>query len=82
MSENLNREYKSSFTDAVIETLTAFANTKGGEIWVGVDNTGIPISGFAIGSESVQQYINEIPIPTCRDKPKMNRWVFHQTIKK
>ena len=60
MPENQYREYKSSFTDAVIETLTAFANTNGGEVWVGVDNTGIPIPGFAIGAESVQQYINEI----------------------
>ena len=60
MGENLNKEYKSSFTDAVIETLTAFANTNGGEVLVGVDNNGIAIPGFAIGAESVQQYINEI----------------------
>jgi len=60
MPENQNREYKSSFTDAVIETLTAFANTKGGEVLVGVDNSGVPIPGFVIGAESVQQYINEV----------------------
>ena len=60
MPENLNTEYKSSFNDAVIETLTAFANAKGGQVWVGVNNIGVPISGFAIGKESVQQYLNEI----------------------
>ena len=60
MPENLNTEYKSSFNDAVIETLTAFANTKGGQVWVGVNDTGLPIPGFAIGKESVQQYLNEI----------------------
>ena len=58
--ENLNTEYKSSFNDTVIETLTAFANTKGGQVWIGVNDAGIPIPGFAIGPESIQQYLNEI----------------------
>jgi ATP-dependent DNA helicase RecG len=40
--------------------LTAFANTKGGQVWVGVNGTGVPIPGFIIGEESVQQYLNEI----------------------
>ena len=60
MPENLNTEYKSSFSDAVIETLSAFANTKGGQVWVGVNDAGIPIPGIVIGTESIQQYLNEI----------------------
>ena len=60
MPENLNTEYKSSFNDAVIETLSAFANTKGGQVWVGVNDAGVPIPGFVIGTESIQQYLNEI----------------------
>lgn len=54
MPENLNTEYKSSFSDAVIETLSAFANTKGGQVWVGVNDAGIPIPGIVIGTESIQ----------------------------
>ena len=49
MPENLNTEYKSGFNDAVIETLTAFANTKGGKVLVGVNDAGVPISGFSMG---------------------------------
>src|ERR1035437_4699109 len=60
MPENINTEYKSGFNDAVIETLTAFANTKGGRVFVGVNDIGSPISGFTIGQESIQQYLNEI----------------------
>jgi predicted HTH transcriptional regulator len=35
-------EYKSSFNEDVIETLVAFANSKGGRVLVGVDNNGQP----------------------------------------
>lgn len=58
--ETINIEYKSSFNDAVIETITAFANTKGGKVLVGVDNNGTPIKGFMIGDETFQQWLNEI----------------------
>lgn len=60
MPENQNTEYKSSFNDGVIETLTAFANSKGGQVWVGVNGSGEPVSGFSIGEESIQNYLNEI----------------------
>jgi ATP-dependent DNA helicase RecG len=53
-------EFKSGFNDEVIETLTAFANTKGGRVLAGVNNTGNPVKGFTVGNESIQQWLNEI----------------------
>ena len=60
MPENKHTEYKSSFSDAVIETLVAFANTKGGSVWIGMDDNGKPINGFSIGKETMAAWINEI----------------------
>lgn len=44
----------------MIISLVAFANTEGGSVYVGVDDSGLAISSFKIGKESVQQWINEI----------------------
>ncbi len=60
MKESTHTEFKSSFNDAVIETLVAFANSKGGKVIVGLNNKGLPIKGFKIGNETVQQWVNEI----------------------
>ena len=60
MPENCCIEYKSSFNDAAIETLTAFANTKGGKVIVGVDNSGRPVKGFMVGEKTVQKWVNEV----------------------
>ena len=46
MNEKGDIEFKSSFDEGVIETLTAFANTKGGRILVGVDDKGEPIKNL------------------------------------
>jgi ATP-dependent DNA helicase RecG len=62
--ETQHIEFKSGFNDEVIETLTAFANTKGGKVLVGVRNNGMPVSGFTVGTESIQQWINEIKTKT------------------
>ncbi len=58
--ENENTEFKSGFNDEVIETITAFANTKGGKVLIGVTNKGIPVKHFTIGHETMQNWINEI----------------------
>ena len=58
--ENQHTEFKSSFNDAVIETVSAFVNTKGGKVYIGVDDLGQPIPNFSIGKESIQNLINEI----------------------
>lgn len=60
MQEDNHTEFKSSFSDAVIETLTAFANTKGGRVLIGVDDTGKPVHGFTLGQESLQKWANEV----------------------
>ena len=60
MKETQYIELKSGFNDETIETLTAFANTKGGKVLVGVQNNGIPVSGFMIGEETIQKHLNEI----------------------
>jgi ATP-dependent DNA helicase RecG len=44
----------------VIETLTAFANTKGGKVLIGVQDNGVAVASFTIGKETVQKYLNEI----------------------
>lgn len=64
MKENTYIEFKSSFNDGVIETLSAFANTKGGKVVVGLDDKGVPVKNFSVGDETIQKWINEIKIKT------------------
>jgi ATP-dependent DNA helicase RecG len=59
-SETQHIELKSGFNEDVIETLTAFANTKGGRVLVGVADSGLPVKGFTVGKESIQKWLNEI----------------------
>lgn len=56
-------EFKTAFDQATIETLVAFANTKGGTVVVGVTNAG-KIHGIQIGKETVQQWLNQIKANT------------------
>jgi ATP-dependent DNA helicase RecG len=64
LKESQNIEFKPGFNDEVIETLTAFANTKGGKVLVGVADNGLPVIEFVIGKESIQQWLNEIKTKT------------------
>jgi ATP-dependent DNA helicase RecG len=64
LKENTYIEFKSSFNDGVIETLSAFANTKGGKVLVGLDDKGMPVKNFSVGDETIQKWINEIKIKT------------------
>jgi len=52
--ETQHIEFKPNFNEDVIETLVAFANTKGGKVLVGIDDKGNPIKNFTIGKESIQ----------------------------
>ncbi|AIM35482.1 hypothetical protein KO02_01510 [Sphingobacterium sp. ML3W] len=54
LKENLHTEFKSSFNDSVIESLSACANTKGGRVLIGIDDKGNPVKGFSVGDESLQ----------------------------
>lgn len=56
-------EFKSTFGKEVIISLSAFANTAGGKVVVGVDDAGRP-TGLQVGPESEQRYINEIKTAT------------------
>ena len=60
IQEDAYTEFKSSFNDGVIESLSAFANTKGGRVLVGVANNGQAINGFSIGGETLQKWVNEV----------------------
>lgn len=60
LKEDSKTEFKSSFNDGVIESLSAFANTKGGRVLVGISDNGKPIKGFTTGDETLQNWINEV----------------------
>lgn len=61
--ENEKVEFKTSFNKEVIETIVAFSNTQGGQIFVGVGNNK-KIIGTQISEESIQKYLNEIKVNT------------------
>lgn len=63
-NEGLTVEFKSSFNIEVIEALVAFANTKGGAVYVGV-NDKRKITGLSLNKETVQQLINEVKCKTA-----------------
>ena len=63
-NEGLTVEFKSSFNIEVIETLVAFANTKGGVVYIGV-NDKRKIIGLSLNKETVQQLINEVKCKTA-----------------
>lgn len=61
--ESQQTEFKSSFNVEAMESITAFANTEGGCVLVGVSNKG-KIVGVVTNEESVQQWVNEIKSKT------------------
>jgi ATP-dependent DNA helicase RecG len=62
--ESENIEFKSSFNSEAIETLVAFANTKGGSVYVGITDKR-EICGVSLRKETIPQWINEIKIKTA-----------------
>ena len=61
--ETQTREFKSSFSKEVVETLTAFANSIGGCIYIGIDDNG-KVKGIEIGKETLQNWQNQIKLNT------------------
>ncbi len=57
--ESKTVEFKTSFQKEVIESVVALANTKGGNILIGVKDSG-EIIGITLNDESLQNYINII----------------------
>ena len=62
--ENETTEFKKSFDRETIECLCAFANAKGGAVYVGVLDSG-DVAGVEVGKETVQQWINRCKLSTC-----------------
>jgi len=52
-------EFKSGFNNEVIISLSAFVNTKGGTVIIGVSNKG-KVTGISINQETIKNWINEI----------------------
>jgi ATP-dependent DNA helicase RecG len=52
-------EFKQGFDRDVIETLAAFANSRGGSVFVGVADSG-EVVGIEEGKETVQNWVNQI----------------------
>ena len=59
LKESLHTEFKTSFNEEVTVSLVAFANAKGGKVYVGVNDKGKPV-GVELEPESLQKWINEI----------------------
>ncbi|MDD3051750.1 MAG: putative DNA binding domain-containing protein [Candidatus Cloacimonetes bacterium] len=59
MKENQNLELKESWKDEYLKHVCAFANSKGGQVVIGVDNNK-SICGISLNDESIQNYINQI----------------------
>src|SRR3972149_5345867 len=57
--ESETSEFKLSFDREAIETLVAFANTKGGKVFIGVSDKGA-IKGTEGDKETVQNWINHV----------------------
>ena len=59
LGESDTLEFKPSFNQDVIETATAFANTHGGKILLGIANDGSFV-GTSFGNEALRDYVNRI----------------------
>lgn len=61
--ESETTEFKTSFSDEVIVSLVAFANSKGGSVYVGIADDGA-VKGVDLGKETLQNWVNEIKSKT------------------
>ena len=57
--ENDKVEFKTSFKNDSIESIVAFANTKGGSLLISVNDTG-EVIGVDLGKETLQNHLNHI----------------------
>jgi len=66
-------EFKSSFNDEAIETVGAFANTSGGKVLIGVNDSGA-VGGFQIGKKTLEDLASRIQEATDpRLQPSIRR---------
>lgn len=71
ITESEGVEFKASFNDETIISLVAFANSKGGIVYLGVSDKG-EVKGVQLGKETLAEWLNEIKnkttpvlIPDC-----------------
>ncbi|MBQ5549694.1 MAG: putative DNA binding domain-containing protein, partial [Bacteroidales bacterium] len=57
--EDIKTEFKQSFIDEAIVALVAFANAKGGNVYVGISDDGT-VCGVRLGKETIQKWLNDI----------------------
>jgi len=68
-------EFKEKFDERTIESAVAFANTKGGMIFIGVSDKN-NIKGIKIGKEALNHWTNQISQSTDpRITPEMRRQI-------
>ncbi|TXH52944.1 MAG: ATP-dependent DNA helicase [Bacteroidia bacterium] len=56
-------EFKTSFQEDTLISLVAFANHKGGTVYIGVSDKG-EVLGLTLGKETIQKWLNDIKIKT------------------
>ncbi len=63
-AESLNIEWKPSLSQVneIIETISAFSNTEGGKIIIGVSKSGKAL-GVEIGKDTIERLTNKIRSP-------------------
>jgi ATP-dependent DNA helicase RecG len=71
LTEGINTELKSEFTNEIKKTAVAFANTKGGKIYIGVED-----DGAIVGVEDIDSVIRQVT-DSIRDsiKPDVTRFM-------
>ncbi|MES2615951.1 MAG: helix-turn-helix domain-containing protein [Bdellovibrionota bacterium] len=71
-------EFKESFGEDAIETVSAFANARGGSIFIGIKDSGV-ICGIQIGTKTIEDIANRIQDATDpRMQPSITFFSEHQ----
>jgi ATP-dependent DNA helicase RecG len=63
VGESLHVEFKSSFDRETIETVVAFANARGGTIFIGIKDNGA-LKGVSLGKETLNEWLGQIKLST------------------
>ncbi len=59
VQEDERNEFKEQWVDRALEDMAAFANHKGGDVWIGVQDNG-EIVGFTCTDKENQKIVNQI----------------------